>query len=67
MKIKFNKQNGSKYLIMYLSAIWKKIGKDKSGNWFCAIGDNSGTKKAYHSSNIFKVIKKMLQLKYDPA
>jgi len=57
----FKKQHGSKYLIMYLKCAWRKIGKDKVGNWFCAIGNDSGTKRAYHSSSILKVIKKLFQ------
>lgn len=59
MKIKLKNQCGSKYFILYLKAKWRKLGKDKTGNWFCAIGDDSGTKRAYHSSNILMVIKKM--------
>jgi hypothetical protein len=62
MKIRFKKQHGSKYLIMYLKSAWRKIGKDKVGNWFCAIGDNTGTKRAYHSCSLINVIIKSLRI-----
>lgn len=67
MKISYLKKCGNKYLILYLKNIWRKIGKDKNGNWFCAIGDKSGTKRAFHSTSIHKVLIKLFQLKYDPA
>lgn len=67
MKIFYIKKYGSKYLILHFKKVWRKLGKDKRGNWFCAIGDKSGTKSAFHCSNILKVIIKLPQLKYDPA
>lgn len=62
MKLTFCIIAGSKYYKLQFNKRWFKYGKDNRRNWFCAIGDEAGTKRAFHTSSFLKSAFKSVNL-----
>lgn len=62
MKITLCSTSGSKYYKLQFKKRWFKYGKDNRRNWFCATGNETGTKSAFHSSSFFKSAFKSVNL-----
>ena len=62
MKIKLCTSFVSKYYKVQFKKWWFKCGKDNRRNWFCAIGNETGTKRAFHSSSFFRSAFKSVNL-----